>query len=270
MMEIFVNECSLHEQLHERDEFILGFRKFFTILSLFNQRKAAYTLYQHENLFTMYRITETESLIASLNKLPDKALSQGIKSLLFNRLNVKDWQTSRKHSSEDVFLCLEEIVTDTSMAELAERKLQDTELIGVLINFAQSKFHQLTSVEVAKNDLPSLLIDCLDDHHIVNKWLDDKLQRERFDYDYASNVTPTDLQTILREHQRFTSTTYFVDGRRVYKEVATECYWYVDNLHYGRAAHLEVFTRNGLHFGEADLAGAVDPSKSDPRKKLNL
>ena len=188
----------------------------------------------------------------------------------FNKLNVRDWQTNRKHSAEDVFFCLAEIVTDTSMAELAERKLQDAEMIGLLINFAQSKFHQLTSVEVAKNDLPSLRLDCVDDHHIVNKWLDEKLQTDRFDYDYSSNVTPTDLQTVLRDNQRFTATTYFVDGRRVYKEVTTECYWYVDNLHYGRSAHLEVFTRNGLHLGESDLAGAVDPSKNDPRKKLNL
>ena len=84
MIVIFVNECSLHEQLHDRREFVHVFRNFFTILNMFNHRKTAYTLYQHENLFTLYRIIEAESLIASLNKLPDKTLALGIKGLLFN------------------------------------------------------------------------------------------------------------------------------------------------------------------------------------------
>jgi hypothetical protein len=269
MMEIFVNECSLHEQLYDQTELPLAFRKFFTILTVFNQHKVAYTLYHHENLFTVYRIMQSEPLIASLNKLPDRSFAREIKGLLFNKLNAKDWQTNRKHSSDDVFLCLEDIVTDTSMAELAERKLQNSDLIGLLVNFPQSKFTQLSSVEVFKNDVAlPFILDCLDHKDALNKWLTDKLQSERFEYDYASTAKPTDLQTVLREHKRFVSTTYYMDGRKVYKELATEYYWYVDNLHYGRAAHLEVFDRNGQHLGEASLEGLVDSGKRDATKKV--
>ena len=268
-MEIFVNECSLHEQLYDQAEFPLAFRKFFAILNVFSQHKAAYTLYHHENLFTVYRITQSEPLIASLNKLPDKSLAVAIKGVLFNKLNAQDWQANQKHSSDDIFLCLEDIVTDTSMAELAERTLQNSDLIGLLVNFPQSKFTHLSSVEVSKNDIVlSSKLDCLDNKDALNKWLADKLQFERFEYDYASTAKPTDLQTVLREHKRFVSTTYYVDGRKVYKEMATECYWYVDNLHYGRAAHLEVFDHNGQHIGEANLEGLVDTSKRDATKKV--
>ncbi|MEZ4864092.1 MAG: hypothetical protein R3C14_22435 [Caldilineaceae bacterium] len=270
MIEVFVNECSLHDQFYGQGEVATAFRQFFTTLNVFNQHQATYTIYHHENLFTIYSITQSEPLIATLNTLRDKSLARAIKGILFDRLNAQDWQTTRLHSSDDIFTCLEEIVTDTSMAELAERKLQNDALLGLLVNFPFSKFAKQFIVDITKNDGEPSSIDCLDEKDALARWLNDHLQTERFVYDYTSSFRPTDLQTVLRDGQRFFSTSYYVDGRRVYREINTEYYWYVDNLHYGRAAHLEVFDRNGQHLGEATLEGAIDTTKRDFTKRLKL
>ncbi|BDI14472.1 hypothetical protein ANSO36C_02740 [Nostoc cf. commune SO-36] len=50
----------------------------------------------------------------------------------------------------------------------------------------------------------------------------------------------------------------------------TGMYWYVDNLHYGTAAHLEVFDKRGYHIGEADLQGDINTSKKDKNKTIDL
>lgn len=50
----------------------------------------------------------------------------------------------------------------------------------------------------------------------------------------------------------------------------TRHYWYVDNLHYGEAAHLEVFDSHGKkHIGESDLEGNIDKTKSDSHKRID-
>lgn len=270
MMEIFVNECSFHEQLYEQRELVNAFKQFFTLLNQFNQRNATYMLYHHENLFTIYRVIGSEPLIASLNNLPDKSLRRAVKGVLFNKLNAQDWQNRRVHSSDDFFLCMDDVVTDTSIAELAERKLQKQEMIGLLLNFPKSKFASLRALEISKNEQILLNLDCLDDKPALTEWLSEQLQSEQFDYDPASTVPPTDLQTVLRDGFRFQSTTHYVQGRRVYREIKVEQYWYVDNLHYGLAAHLEVFDHSGSHLGEATLDGQLDVSKRDSRKGLKL
>ncbi len=44
----------------------------------------------------------------------------------------------------------------------------------------------------------------------------------------------------------------------------------MDNLHYGKAAHLEVFDKMGKHIGEADLQGNIDYSQKDLNKTISL
>ena len=265
-----MNECSFHEQLYDRRELVGAFKEYFTLLALFNQRKAAYMLYHHENLFTVYHITASEPLIATLNTLPDKSLARAIKGVLFNKLNAQDWQSTRFHSSDDLFTCLDEVVTDTSMAELTERKLRNQEMIGLLIKFPYSKFAGLRMVEISKNESSLSKLDCLDDRDGLTDWLDEQLQSERFDYDFSSFTSPADLQTVLRDSKRFQPTTYRWHERRVYQEIGTGYHWYVDNLHKGVSAHLEVFDDNGNHIGEATLDGTLDVGKSDPSKRLKL
>ena len=52
--------------------------------------------------------------------------------------------------------------------------------------------------------------------------------------------------------------------------MSTGNYWYIDNLHFGKAAHLEVFDKTGLHIGEADLQGNIDTTKQDRNKAIDL
>ncbi len=68
---------------------------------------------------------------------------------------------------------------------------------------------------------------------------------------------------------RFRATTYIKKGRRVYLEQTTENYWYVDSLHYGPSAHLEIFDHTGNHIGEAALDGTFI-GKKDTTKRLDL
>lgn len=70
---------------------------------------------------------------------------------------------------------------------------------------------------------------------------------------------------------RFEKTTRTDQGRTIYRERNTGRLWYVDNLHCGKAAHLEVFNSTGKqHLGEADLQGNIDRSKRDTQKTIDL
>jgi hypothetical protein len=263
MIEIFVNECSLHEQLHDKQACKDAFQQFFTVINLLNQQKQAYSLYYHDQLFSVYRLMPSTALITSLNTLPDKSLGVAVRNIFFNKLNAKDWQIEQMHSSDDLFLWGDQFVTDTSMAELAERKLQDVQLLGLLINFPKSKFATLSTVSVTKNELVTSLLDCVDEKATFETWLNEKLQTSLFRYNEVSKDPPTDTQTLLRDKKRFTPTSQFVQGRRIYQEEQSGYYWYVDNEHFGRGAHLEVFDKLRRHVGVADLEGLLDESQAE-------
>ncbi|NET59904.1 MAG: hypothetical protein F6K47_28270 [Symploca sp. SIO2E6] len=121
------------------------------------------------------------------------------------------------------------------------------------------------------NETQPIDLDSIDHQVALEHWLESKLKLSKIEYDQYSAVPPRDEQTILRDSQRFNKTTKRYDGRVVYCEIATGRYWYVDNLHSGKAAHLEVFDKTGKqHLGEADLQGTIDESKCDHDKTLNI
>lgn len=69
----------------------------------------------------------------------------------------------------------------------------------------------------------------------------------------------------LKDIAKFEKCPYTVQGATVYKEKATGCYWYRDNLH---KTHYEVFDRFGKkHIGEAGLDGVIDKTKADKGKE---
>ena len=102
------------------------------------------------------------------------------------------------------------------------------------------------------------------------RWLNEILELDNVQYDYTSQEPPTDQHTILRDVVRFEKTTYLQSGRRVYKELQSHYYWYVDNLHFGASAHLEVFDSHGVHVGESNLEGSIDKAKRDPNKRIDV
>ena len=269
-MQVFLNELSLHEQFYDQTNFKEAIRTFYSIFVALRTKQIDKDIFKSGDLFIKYKAVKDKLFIASLNAIPDRSLADAVKDLLFNRLNAKDWQTEQQHSSHDWFECNEEVVTDTSMAELAERQIQNRSLLCTLVNFPCSKFENFSSVKIVKNQENSVDLDCVEDKASLEKWLEENLQLSSFEYDDSSTIRPTDKQTILRDTSRFASSSRSVQDRRVYKEIKTGYYWYVDNFHSGKAAHLEVFDSQGKHFGESDLEGKINTSERDPRKELDV
>ncbi|HLP47139.1 MAG TPA: hypothetical protein VK469_14395 [Candidatus Kapabacteria bacterium] len=98
------------------------------------------------------------------------------------------------------------IVTGTSMAELAERKLIDNRLIAALFNFQKSKFENLESVMIVKNKENEVDLDCVENQPALEKWLQ-KYGMLSHEYDYSSTEPPADSQTVLRDIRRFQITS---------------------------------------------------------------
>ncbi|MBD2148607.1 hypothetical protein H6F44_00460 [Pseudanabaena sp. FACHB-1277] len=119
------------------------------------------------------------------------------------------------------------------------------------------------------NDETQLIkLDGIDSYLALQNWLEVKLSLSRIEYDLLSKYPPKDQQTILRDTQRFQKTQNIYDGRTIYREILNDRYWYVDNLHFGQASHIEVFNAQGNHIGESDLEGNIDETKKDLNKKI--
>ncbi|HAF85854.1 MAG TPA: hypothetical protein DCG32_05705 [Sphaerochaeta sp.] len=76
-------------------------------------------------------------------------------------------------------------------------------------------------------------------------------------------------QFFLEDESRFVRTSRFNKRSVIYKEKASNRYWYLDDFH---RSHFEVFdSSTGDHLGEASVdAGFLDTSKQDPAKSLKL
>jgi hypothetical protein len=271
-MDIFINECSLHEQFVEYTDFEPALKSFFQLLNTILSKRVAYKFYQRSDLLYVYKAVRNREFIASLNALKDKSFKSAINNVIHNKLNARDWTQEQMHLSDDNFTCNGEDITDTCMAELAERIVCKTIVGGLLINFPQSKFQNLASVTVEKNNQISTELDCTDNVPDLTKWFEDNFKLSQFEYNLESREPPLDSQTVLRDSRRFQKTNLQRQGgRALYRETETNLVWYVDNLHFGASAHLEVFDSTGQHIGEADIEhGNLDHSRSDPSKHISF
>jgi len=267
-MKLFINECSLHSQFFSAREFTEAVRIFYSIFVFLNKHNVERTVFKSAYLFINYRALRDELFSSSLkHSLRDKSLALALKNMVFNKHNAIDWNYDQQHSLEDSFEYNNQSVINTSMSELAERKLNNIHLLGVLINFPKSKFERLEIVRVIKNKTNEIDLECIESKLTLEKWL--KKHSLLDIYDDSCKEPPTDSQTVLRDFRRFKVTsTPPQQGRKVYREISTGYYWYVDNLHFGKAAHLEVFGKNYEHLGEADLQGNINFKPADKKKKL--
>jgi len=55
------------------------------------------------------------------------------------------------------------------------------------------------------------------------------------------------------------------DGKPIFVSLIDDNYWYLDNFHKN---HYEVFDKNGIHLGEADLNGDLNIKKRDSKKRI--
>jgi hypothetical protein len=279
-MEIFINEVSLEGQYLSNVEFAKAIQQFISLLTVVNRMIKNSSVYKDSQTFLNYQAIKEQNFQQSLNNLRDKSQKIAFKNILFNKLNPIEWRKIRVSNESDNFDCVMidksyKDVKDTTLAEVTERQLQNQTQIYLVINFIQSSFNcphidilDCCKITVIKNndEINVIELDSVDNKIGLENWIQVKLSL----YENNSTYPPRDEQTILVNQTRFRKTQQRYDGRSIYLEVETQRYWYVDNFHYGLAAHLEVFDIQGNHLGEADITGNLDISKQDSNKHLNL
>ncbi len=82
------------------------------------------------------------------------------------------------------------------------------------------------------------------------------------------NRVPLDKETILN-NSVFKACNARVKGAKVYKK--DNLYYHRDTLHTGKAAHLEVYNKRGVHIGEANpITGEIIANTADKTKKIDI
>ena len=171
---------------------------------------------------------------------------------------------------EEVYFFDEEgkskIEKNSSIGEFISRKITDNDnLYCFLLNFDSSHIRSARELNVYERLYGKIFTKII----LFDSEEDIKQYCKEFIYtDLDFNKTPRDRQTILRKQNLFTKIEAIVQGRAVYKNQKDGYFYYVDNLHNGKATHIEVFNGSN-HIGEADINfGKIDESKKDTSKKL--
>ena len=273
-MQIFLNETSVHGQYQSVTEFTESIRLIVRLFSLINQRvrdkETAYT----KILWSKAAIND-ERFQQNFSQIRNRQLRNLFRNTVLNRREggLIDWTTQQKHSEQDMFSCplIDDDLAGTSVAELSERLLSKQIEVGLLVNFCTSCFADETTVPVSvernSGGIDNIQIGCVDNESTLTDWLRLHLPPE---YDTSSTIPPKPEQTVLADVTRFTKTSHRVQGQAVFLEKETGQYWYIDNLHFGEAAEIEVFDANGKHLGTADLEGNLDESKRKIGRTINL
>ncbi|KAA6328382.1 hypothetical protein EZS27_022713 [termite gut metagenome] len=245
IMQVFINECSLHGQYAEHN--IEGaIRNFIGTLKFINDFKIAKNMFRAQYFFDVYKAFEDEHLGTILKQNPS------LKSVFFENIkSVSKWEDSKVHDSSAKYIFENDDYVGTSIAELTERKIQNRQLKGVLINFQESKFENKEHIEICKNRVQCVHLNCpFDEGSVLKCFIDNGIINPNEDYDITSRHPPRDYQTILRDESTFKLTTYFNQSRRVYERINHDDLWVVDNFHYGKDAHIEIFDKTtGNHLG---------------------
>ncbi len=258
--EIFINECSLQGQFQTTEQFEKAVEQFMSIFTFIKQKDTLDAHLYKSEVFMDFDAIKDSPFQTSLNQIKDRTLKRAFINLIFNKLNPSNWHEQRLHQAEDTYVLAgtQQKVTNTSIAEVAERQLQKIELAYLLINFSCSSFQKPHSIfpscrlipVVKKQTSSDIDLDCLDSKYAFEQWIQNKLDLRNF---------------LERSTEEYTKTKNIVQGQSVYVENKTNNFWYLDNLHKN---HFEVFDPQGEHLGEANLLGEIDIRKKDNKKKF--
>lgn len=89
-------------------------------------------------------------------------------------------------------------------------------------------------------------------------------------YDISSSIPPRDDETILADSSVFLVTRHSFQKRKMYQRVGTNELWYVDNFHYGRDAHIEVFnetTKKQIYVSRIDKIDFFRPLTNEEKAR---
>ena len=279
-MDIFINEWSFQGQFHEKSTF----DKAITVLVRLIDCARQAIQRRHGTMWRSHRLegvsgTRTQPLVASMNHISNREIREAFRDVVFNKANPVPWETNSLQKQDVSYAWrrqpeappdVHEDVSGTSMAELAERQYQDPALDGCLLNLVDSSLSGRTVVTIVRAATTDVRVASFESAKDLKPWLEQVGGVPPYKED--ARTPPRDEQTCLRNKQVFESVTQPapVQGRQVYRHLTSGRYYYVDNLHHGAAAHLEVFSKRGRHEGEADLDGNLKPNTKDRKKQIDV
>lgn len=244
-MQVFINEKSLQGQ-YTAGNVEQGIKIFLSVLNFLDNLKDKGTVFKSTLLFNEQAIRNVHlNAILPLN-------GDLLNAFLLNLKSAGKWESERLHSVGDYFRWKSEDVSGTSVAEVAERKLQNSSLAGGLLNFSGSTYSAQLQIEIKKNAEVEVELDCVYNEETLIIWLRKHGLIPQHDaYDVNSKTPPLDDQTVLA-NPAFEKTIFKNKGRRAYRLIGTNQLWVVDASegHIIGAPHLEVFDEiSGKHLG---------------------
>lgn len=265
-MQVFINEKSLQGQFNAANV-ENGIKSFIATLKILDKIKGQESIFRSNLFFNEEAISGVHfnSMLAANGDL--------LNGFLNNLKSASKWQDSQVHDPEDLYSWNQDIVSDSSVAELAARKFQNSTLVSVLLNFVSSTYSYDTAISVLKNLNDEVKIDCSHSENsliaLLRKY---NLISQHDKYNEALKVPPFDDQTILAT-DRFEITVYKNKGRRAYRLIGTSQLWAVDDSegHLFGKPHIEVFNEiDGAHMGTSVYNEINLEDKYKRNRKINL
>jgi hypothetical protein len=273
-MEIFINEYSLTGQYYDMEEFETSLKTLESIFYFINEtvKSESKQIFGDISIFVDYKAIQGSNFFASF-KNSNPQIRQQFRDSVFVKSGAKNWDSEQVHSYEDKFFYLssdEDVhnVSNTSIAEVTERTLQNPNNNYLLVNFINSIFcvehfqhpdiRECFSIPIVKNNSEEfpVKLDCLDNKFAIENWLREK-----------QVLKDPDLEDCLKDTARFEKTSIICQGKSVYREIATQNLWYLDNLH---RSHFEIFDPTGkrhIRLGNLDGSSRESTKKEKQDKK---
>ncbi len=242
-MEILFNELSLTGQFASREQFVSDALP--SLLALLNEIDASKNIFYKKQDFYASRVTGTDSIHDILVGNVSREYKEIIKfKRRFHQQLFENpyWEDDKKHATTCTYEYNKTNVCGHSIAEACERD-------KIVISFTHPDFSE-AKLLVLKNKSTEIELDNL---FSVGH------------YNTVAHQRGIIVVFSLKDTTRFSKTKLVRQGQPVYKEIATNCYWYLDNFH---KSHYEVFDSNEAHIGIADMQGNVNSFKRVDNRSL--
>lgn len=261
-MQVFINEKSLQGQFNSGNV-ETGIKTFISTIATLEKVKSEITTYKSSIFFNEQAIAGIH-LNASLNNNGDL-----LRGFLNNLKGAEMWENSQVHDSETIYSWNGNLLTGTSVAEIAERRILNGGLNYIMVNFIDSTYSQNLQITIEKDQVGSIDIESSHNEMTLISWLRSKnLIAKHDEYDESRRIPPIDDQTVLGGPE-FEKTPFKNKGRRAYRLIGTNQLWAVDasDGHIFGKPHIEVFSEiDGKHLGTS----IYDQINLDTSRKVNL
>ena len=230
MLSLYLNEKSFSGQVYSSEWFDMA-GEFFDCIKILNDCNSPnLSVYYTSALYSAFVTADHHTFSAMIAKESD------MKSLLRIYLRkIINWDSSPLTESDHSYLYQGDDYFFTSISEAYENPSSETGIV----NFPNSPFEEHT-IQVLKDkksrDIHSFSLS----DHLGQFLIAQGVAQHK--YDERCTRSPRDYETILADTSLFEPTNEpLQNGRKVYKRIAYDELWYVDNAHYGTNAHIEVF-----------------------------